>query len=126
MKRLTIEILALFILFGCVREDFAEPDPLSGSQTRTAQSDGELSSDCYYGYEGKKEYLTKVPEKFFVIYKKDKAGSLTRSGASLAEASVSDYPLRASINKTAAEAAFAGCVENIIESGRIITDGCET
>ena len=27
MKRLTIEILALFILFGCVRADIDEPTP---------------------------------------------------------------------------------------------------
>ncbi len=106
MKRKILLPILLLVLAGCTRDILEEAPPDGGDGTRAS-----LSSDYYYGYEGKKEYLTKVPEKFFVIYKKDKAGSLTRSGASLDGAGVSDYPLRASINKTAAEAAFADCTQ---------------
>lgn len=67
MKRLTIEILALFILFGCVRADIDEPAEMSDKQTRTVQTDIAAFSSNYCWYRDRKIPLTPTDKSYKIF-----------------------------------------------------------
>ena len=73
MKLLTIEILALFILFGCVRADIDEPGALPENRTRSISADTTLSS-AYYWFDGRKIPLVPT-DKYFKLLKAPRSNS---------------------------------------------------
>ena len=82
MKLLTIEILALFILFGCVKADIEEPTPKPQGQTRSLLANAALSSD-YYCFEDQKIPLY-PSDKSYKLFKAPNGKSPKLNGRTLA------------------------------------------
>ena len=112
---ITIILTLIIFLAGCTRDVIEEVPPEGeANETRTE------SPYYYYGYGGKKIYLAKIPDKYYVVYKKDKLNSLsasaTRSGASLNPAGVHEYSFDITVPEATGKQFYSESVWTTIES----------
>lgn len=99
----------IFVMAGCVKTEIDDEAP-PGKEAITTRAE----SQYYYWYRGEKVYLTKVPDKYYVVCKKENLGSLmaavARSGGNLDQANVNDFSVDGNKNRTALDATYGNCV----------------